>query len=96
MSEQRPTDTAGDEDFSPAPARPFDLGYSHRERKDGSLEVLREGRQVALLRGNRAQQLRQVLNTGSFEQGQQAMAKITGNYKRGNEGQATRHPRRTG
>jgi len=78
MSEQRPTDTAGDEDFSPAPARPFDLGYSHRERKDGSLEVLREGRQVALLRGNRAQQLRQVLNTGSFEQGQQAMDRVAG------------------
>lgn len=78
MSEPRPTDTAGDEDFSPAPARPFDQGYSHRERKDGSLEVLREGRQVALLRGNRAQQLRQVLNTGSFEQGQQAMDRVAG------------------
>lgn len=84
------------EDFNPAPTRPFDLGFSHRERKDGSLEVLHGGRQAALLRGNRALALLHILNTGSFEQGQQAMAKITGNYKRGNEGQAARHPRRTG
>lgn len=78
MSGQPTSHAAGDDHFNPAPVRPFDLGYSHRERKDGSLEVLREGRQIALLRGNRAQLLRQVLNTGSFEQGQQAMARIAG------------------
>ena len=78
MIGQPPSQAAGDDDFSPTPIRPFDLGYSHRERKDGSLEVLREGRQIAVLRGNRAHLLRQVLNTGSFEQGQQAMARIAG------------------
>jgi len=93
---QNPKIAVAAEELPEAPARPFDLGFSHRERKDGSLEVLHGGRQAALLRGNRAVTLLHILNTGSFEQGQLAMAKITGNYKRGNEGQAARHPRRTG
>ena len=37
------------EELPETPARPFDLGFSHRERKDGSLEVLREGRQAGAL-----------------------------------------------
>ena len=70
-----------------------DLGFRHRERKNGEVEVLHHGRLACTLRGPEAADfLAQVLRCGDAEQ-QQLMARLTGNYKRGNERTAARHPR---
>jgi hypothetical protein len=70
-----------------------DLGFSHRVRKNGDVEVLHRGRVASTLRGSAAQDFMAQLDAGSDSDAQQLMARITGNYKRGNERLASRHPR---
>jgi hypothetical protein len=67
------------------------LGFSARMRKSGEVEIRREGRTVAVVRGPKAEQL--VSGRLSAEEAQQLMARLTGNYKRGNEGLAAVHER---
>lgn len=52
--------------------------------KDGRVLVTRGGRQVAIVAGTAAERLLPRLE-GSAEQAQQALARATGNYRRGNE-----------
>ncbi|MBB4842740.1 hypothetical protein HNP55_001255 [Paucibacter oligotrophus] len=70
-----------------------DLGFSWRARKNGVVEVLHHGRLAATLRGMEAADFLAELEAGSVQDAQQLMARITGNYKRGNERQASQHPR---
>jgi hypothetical protein len=70
-----------------------DLGFSIQRRKNGELQVLHHGRLAATLRGEEAASLLDELATGSHADGQQLMARLTGNYKRGNERKAQQHPR---
>jgi hypothetical protein len=59
-----------------------DLGFSFTERKSGEIAIARNGRQVTVLRGAAVDRFRRlVARLGE----QQAMARATGNYRRGNE-----------
>lgn len=61
------------------------------ERKSGDIVISHHGREVTTLRGSAAADF---LADGAGDvDAQQLMARVTGNYKRGNERQARRHPR---
>jgi hypothetical protein len=62
--------------------RDEDLGFSFTERKSGEIVIARDGRQVTILRGAATDRFRRLV-TRLGEQ--QAMARTTGNYRRGNE-----------
>ncbi|WP_030548595.1 hypothetical protein [Streptomyces albus] len=65
-------------------------GFAYEERGDGSVVILHHGRVVTVLRGSRgAQFVREVAHGDP----QLVMARWTGNYRRGNERAARRHPR---
>lgn len=70
-----------------------DLGFTHRRRKNGDLEILHHGRLASTLRGPDADDFLAEVQAGSDDDAQQLMARITGNYKRGNERLASQHPR---
>jgi hypothetical protein len=70
-----------------------DLGFTYRARKTGDVQILHRGTLAATLRGGSAQEfLAEIEDCGSFE-AQQLMARVTGNYKHGNERLASGHPR---
>lgn len=64
---------------------PFDW----RTTKDGRVFVSRGGRQVTVVGGEKARKLIVALDTaqarGDGDAAQQLLARVTGNYKRGNE-----------
>lgn len=70
-----------------------DLGFSYRARRNGELEILHHGRLASTLRGNDADDFLAEVEAADEEDAQQLMARITGNYKRGNERLASQHPR---
>lgn len=59
-----------------------DLGFSYAVRKDGVVAVSRDHREVAVLRGAAAARFLRRVAAGDP---QQEMARVTGNYRRGNE-----------
>ncbi|HUG25117.1 hypothetical protein [Piscinibacter sp.] len=70
-----------------------DLGFSHRTRKNGDVELLHHGKLAGTLRGAAAQDFLAEVHDGSPADAQQLMARLTGNYKHGNERTAAGHPR---
>jgi hypothetical protein len=57
-------------------------GFSYQARKSGEVEIMHNGRHATTLRGFKASRfLADIDSTDS----QQLMARVTGNYKRGNE-----------
>jgi hypothetical protein len=70
-----------------------DLGFHHRLRKSGDVEIHRHGSLVTLLRGKSAYEFKRDVETCTPAEAQQLMARLTGNYKRGNERTARGHPR---
>jgi hypothetical protein len=79
------------------PTRPSeeqsDLDFSIRARKGGDVEILHHGRVAATLRGRDAADLLAEVEGLADSESQQLMARLTGNYKRGNERLAASHPR---
>ena len=75
------------------PSDAADLGFTHRTRKNGDVEVLHHGRLASSLRGQQAKEFLDELESCGFEDAQQLMARVTGNYKHGNERTAQQHPR---
>ena len=69
-----------------------DLGFTYRVRKRGEIEIRHRGVVAAILRGRAAADFLAEAESG-FAAAQGAMARLTGNYKRGNERAARRHPR---
>lgn len=67
-----------------------DLGFRYRERASGELVIERNGTFVTVLRGSAAQRFLRDVERGDP---QQVMARVTGNYRRGNERRARNHPR---
>jgi hypothetical protein len=59
--------------------------FEYRVTKDGSILISRGGRQIAIVAGTRAARLITRLESGDEEAQQQALARITGNYRHGNE-----------
>jgi antitoxin (DNA-binding transcriptional repressor) of toxin-antitoxin stability system len=73
--------------------QPEDLGFRYRVRKGGEVELTHRGRLAATLRGNQAAEFLAEAPDPTDPKAQQLMARLTGNYKRGNERQASNHPR---
>jgi hypothetical protein len=74
-------------------AENHDLGFTYRVRKNGDVEILHHGRLASTLRGNEAEDFRQEAQDEGTREAQQLMARVTGNYKHGNERQASQHSR---
>jgi hypothetical protein len=70
-----------------------DLGFTYRARKNGDVELLHHGRLATTLRGLEAVDFRQDVADSTDAAAQQLMARLTGNYKHGNERTAKNHPR---
>lgn len=64
-------------------------GFDYEQRGD-EVVVTHHGRRAAVLRGARAQEFLEDVERGDP---QELMARVTGNYRRGNERQARDHPR---
>jgi hypothetical protein len=72
-----------------------DLGFTYRAFKYGQVEIRHRGVLAATLRGPSAEKFLAAVTDPSHDL-QQVMARLTGNYKRGNERKAKGHPRNTG
>ena len=70
-----------------------DLGFTFRMKKSGEVEILHRGKLASTLRGTDALDFIAEVESGEFVDGQQLMARVTGNYKHGNERAASNHPR---
>lgn len=70
-----------------------DLGFTWRTLKNGDVDVLHHGRRASTLRGAAAADFLAEAQAGAAADAQQLMARVTGNYKRGNERRAGEHPR---
>lgn len=66
-------------------------GFEWTQRKDGAVLITHHGRSATVLRGVRAREFLDEVSGGGDGQG--LMARVTGNYKRGNERTARQHPR---
>ena len=67
--------------------------FAYTVRKDGSIDISHEGRSVKVVAGADGARLARKLAGASAEVVQMALAKITGNFKRGNERIAANHLR---
>jgi len=70
-----------------------DLGFTFRVSKQGGVSVHRQGGLVATLQGDRAQEFLAKIERLEPAARQRLMARVTGNYRRGNERTAGSHPR---
>jgi len=70
-----------------------DLGFTWRLRKSGEVDIHHHGRLAATLRGRDADAFRTEAARGDAPALQQRMARLTGNYRRGNERLASAHAR---
>ncbi len=70
-----------------------DLGFHFEARQNGEVAIFHRHHLAAILRGQAAQQFIAQANDLSDVALQQVMARVTGNYKRGNERTAADHPR---
>lgn len=70
-----------------------DLGFTFTARKTGEVQIHHYGRLATTLRGARADDFLQEMEGCDHATAQQVMARLTGNYKRGNERKAADHPR---
>ncbi len=75
------------------PAETHDLGFTYRVRKNGDVEIFHLGRLASTLRGSEADDVKQEAQEEGSAVAQQLMARVTGNYKHGNERAASQHPR---
>ena len=61
--------------------------FTYRTTKNGKAFIEYEGRTVTTLQGKPAQRFLQRIATATAQEAQLIMAKLTGNFKRGNERQ---------
>jgi hypothetical protein len=66
-----------------------DLGFAYRATAQGEVLISRGNREVATLRGNAAAKFLAKAEGASVDAVQQLCARVTGNYKRGNESVAS-------
>ena len=65
-------------------------GFRYDVRAQGDVVIFHHGRMATTLRGKRAEEFMTDLAAGDA---QEVMARVTGNYKHGNERAAATHPR---
>lgn len=70
-----------------------DLGFTFKQLKNQSVVISHHGKQATTLRDEKAKWFLEDMNGLAFEAQQQEMARLTGNYRRGNERAAKNHPR---
>jgi len=70
-----------------------DLGFKFESKKNGDIVISHQGRRAAVLRRDKAKWFLEDMEGIDFAGQQQEMARITGNYRRGNERTAKSHPR---
>jgi hypothetical protein len=70
-----------------------DLGFRFRRSKSGDARISHNGKSATTLRGDRAARFLEDMSALGFDDQQQEMARLTGNYRRGNERLAKLHPR---
>ncbi|MEX3017813.1 hypothetical protein [Gymnodinialimonas hymeniacidonis] len=70
-----------------------DLGFTWRTHKSGELQIFHRGKLATTLRGAKASDFLDLAASGDTGAAQQEAARLTGNYKRGNERLAKGHPR---
>jgi hypothetical protein len=62
-----------------------DTAFTYLGNKDGKVFLYWHGKRVKILKGQEAQTFLNKIATLNHEAGQLVMAKLTGNFKRGNE-----------
>lgn len=62
-----------------------DLGFRFNTNKNGDLDISRHDRSVTILRGAQASKAILKLSQLPFSGQQQLLARLSGNYRRGNE-----------
>jgi hypothetical protein len=67
--------------------------FTYREQSNGAVAIFHGGTLATTLRGDEAKKFLKKAEDASSEAQQQLMARLTGNYKRGNERAARSHPR---
>ena len=70
-----------------------DLGFTFKRLKNGDVVVSHRGKHATTLRKEKATWFLEEMSDLPFEAQQQEMARLTGNYRRGNERTAKAHPR---
>jgi len=70
-----------------------DLGFTWQRMKNGEVRVLHHGKLASTLRGRDAEEFLAEADGADDAAMQQLMARLTGNYKHGNERTAAAHPR---
>lgn len=70
-----------------------DPGFTFVVKKDGCVVVHHRGKLAATLRGQAAAEFVDEVDGADLDSQQQFMARLTGNYKHGNERDASNHPR---
>jgi len=70
-----------------------DLGFTFRARKNGEVQILHHAGLATTLRGAAAADFLADVTNCEPADAQQLMARVTGNYKHGNERLAASHPR---
>ena len=70
-----------------------DLDFTFVVKKDGSVVVHHRDKLAATLRGQTAAEFVDEVHSADLDSQQQLMARVTGNYKHGNERKAINHPR---
>ena len=68
-------------------------GFTWQTRRNGEVRIEHRGRLAATLRGSVAADFLEIVRSGDTDAAQQEAARLTGNYKRGNERLAKGHPR---
>ncbi len=64
----------------------MEIQFAYEARKDGDVRVYWNGKPVVILRGEKAARfLAQMSEAGTEGEEQLLMARVTGNFKRGNE-----------
>ena len=72
-----------------------DLGFVYRKVKSGDVFIHHHGKLAATLRGKKAVSFITTMDIAGFAEQQLVMARITGNYKRGNERRSIQHAKNT-
>ena len=72
---------------------PAPEGFDYEEVRGGEVVISHHGRRATVLRGSAANRFLADVEDGDEAHGQELMARVTGNYRRGNERTAKNHPR---
>lgn len=72
---------------------PAPSGFAYQARASGDVVITHRGQPATTLRGDEADAFLAELTDATEADAQEVMARVTGNYRRGNERTAKQHPR---